>query len=135
MDLTKPFGEEWRDRFDMVTNFGTTEHVTDQYAVYSNIHFLTRTGGVMIHSVPMIGEYPGHCLYRYTRDFFQVVAKLNGYFPVVEELKYVVGSKKQIQILASAILVKKQNAPFLNRDTFEKEALLFTKKGEDAAKV
>lgn len=36
-------------KFDIVTNLGTSEHCFDQRMVFTNIHTLCKTGGLMIH--------------------------------------------------------------------------------------
>ena len=62
LDLTGVFPEaEWAGKFDMVTNFGTIEHVNDQYAVFKNAHLFIRKGGVMIHAIPPVGWWRRHC--------------------------------------------------------------------------
>jgi SAM-dependent methyltransferase len=39
--------------FDVVTNFGTVQHVFDQATAWSNVHDLTRVGGIMLHYLPL----------------------------------------------------------------------------------
>lgn len=65
-------------QFDLVTNFGTSEHVADQMNFLRYVHDATKIGGVMIHMVPMIG-YLGHCLYKYDPKFFVRLAAANSY--------------------------------------------------------
>lgn len=56
--------------FDVLTNFGTSEHVKDQYECFRNIHRLVRPGGVVIHVVPPDPCGDVHGLYNYPQDFF-----------------------------------------------------------------
>lgn len=64
-DLDAQYGAEYLDlgvaisddsrhlrAFDLVTNFGTSEHVVAHYACPENIHRMCRTGGLMLHAVP-----------------------------------------------------------------------------------
>lgn len=64
--------------FDMVTNIGTTEHVSDQRAVWRNIHNLLKVGGVLASVTPMYGDWWWHGEYYPTPAFFEQFAN-NGY--------------------------------------------------------
>ena len=70
----------WRLRrsFDVVTNFGTTEHVFNQMNCFQLIHDATKVGGAMVHMVPSTG-YMWHCLFKYDPKFFLALAEANGY--------------------------------------------------------
>lgn len=63
--------------FDLVTNFGTTEHVRGQLAAFQNVHELCRVGGVMAHLVPAVGT--PHGKWRYSRRWFERLAERQGY--------------------------------------------------------
>lgn len=75
LDLRKPINLE---PFDMVTNIGTTEHVSDQKAVWENIHNLTKIGGVIASLTPLEGDWWWHGEYYPRREFFIEFAE-NGY--------------------------------------------------------
>ncbi len=79
-DLTEPL--DYRG-FDIVTNFGTTEHVestvTDLYKAYQNIHNMCKVGGLMIHETPKTGSWPGHGCHYLTEKFYLVMALLADY--------------------------------------------------------
>ena len=92
LDLNEaPASEVGGGQFDVVTNFGTTEHVFDQARCFELIHDLTILGGVMIHVVPSAGPrefddggahgigYGAHGFYLYTPNFFCDLAAANGY--------------------------------------------------------
>jgi hypothetical protein len=52
--------------YDIVTNFGTSEHVKDsQYQCWDNIHNLCKAGGWMLHAIPEIGSWPEHGKWHY----------------------------------------------------------------------
>lgn len=61
-------------QFDIITNFGTTEHVepeSGQYTCWNNINDLLKVGGLLINEVPTDnGYWYDHCRYFYTDDFF-----------------------------------------------------------------
>ncbi|HUJ01252.1 MAG TPA: methyltransferase domain-containing protein [Usitatibacter sp.] len=65
-------------RFDVVTNFGTTEHVANQASAFATVHHLLRPGGVAIHHVPMV-HYLNHALVNLTPRFVLGLATLNDY--------------------------------------------------------
>jgi Methyltransferase domain len=66
------------DRFDLVTNFGTTEHIFNQAQCFKTIHACCKIRGLIVHAVPMAG-YAGHCFYSYDPGLFRDMAKANSY--------------------------------------------------------
>jgi hypothetical protein len=78
----------WRGRFDVVTNFGTSQHVEPrraQYPCFVNIHNWLRPGGIAIHVVPEIGALEraglnaGLANNYYSASFFEMLASQNRY--------------------------------------------------------
>jgi SAM-dependent methyltransferase len=69
---------EDRCTFDLVTNMGTTEHVTDQVNAFRVIHDFAKPGASFLHSVPFSG-YFNHGLYNYHPIFFVFLASANEY--------------------------------------------------------
>jgi hypothetical protein len=69
---------EARGKYDVVTNFGTTEHVANQLHAFKIIHDLTALGGIMFHEVPAQGMF-NHGLVNYNPKFFWLLARSNGY--------------------------------------------------------
>lgn len=60
---------------DLVTNFGTSEHVTrDQFQVFANAHDACRFGGLMLHLVPAADSCRQHGYWKYTADWFEDLA-------------------------------------------------------------
>ena len=64
--------------FDLVANFGTTEHVFNQFLVMSTIHYAARPGGFIIHFLPTSG-FLYHCLFSYNPKLFLLLAQANKY--------------------------------------------------------
>lgn len=79
LDLREPLG---LGVFDLVTNFGTTEHVSEQMPVWRNI--AEACGLYFVGTTPTPGKYPGHGIWYPTHEFYRQFAKLNGF--VVEAL-------------------------------------------------
>jgi hypothetical protein len=67
-----------RGRYDLVTNFGSTEHVANQMNAFKVIHDLTAVGGVMMHHVPCQGMF-NHGFVSYHPKFFSLLAQSNRY--------------------------------------------------------
>jgi len=75
-DLNEPL--PIAETFDVVTNFGTSEHVFDQAQMFRSIHALVRPGGLAIHALPHQGG-ADHGFYNYHPTFFHDLAAANGY--------------------------------------------------------
>lgn len=65
-------------RYDVVTNFGTTEHVANQLQPFKIIHDLAAAGALMLHVLPA-GGMPTHGLVSYNPKFFWLLGRSNGY--------------------------------------------------------
>lgn len=84
IDLTEPLPAEHFEKYDIVTNFGTTEHIKKQTAAFKNIHNLLKRGGIAIHIVPLEGGILGHHgVYQYSYDFFEMLCLRHKYDFVV----------------------------------------------------
>jgi hypothetical protein len=68
----------YNDVFDLVTNFGTSEHCFNQFEVFRNIHNLCKVNGYILHTVPTQG-WGNHCFFRYDKNFFEDIAAANNY--------------------------------------------------------
>jgi hypothetical protein len=65
-------------KFQLVTNYGTTEHIANQLNAFKVIHDLASHGGIMIHCLPAQGMF-NHGLVNYNPKFFWMLARSNGY--------------------------------------------------------
>jgi hypothetical protein len=70
--------ESRHGRFQVVLNFGTTEHVMNQQNAFRVIHDAAGDGAWMIHDLPGLG-YLDHGLFLYTPRFFFSLAARNHY--------------------------------------------------------
>lgn len=64
--------------FDLVTDFGTGEHVFDQAQVWRTLHDLTKPGGYIAFDRPGQG-YGKHCFYLADECLFRDIAEANRY--------------------------------------------------------
>jgi hypothetical protein len=69
---------EHEGKYNLVTNFGTTEHVANQLNAFKIIHDLTAPNGIMVHELPAQGMF-NHGLVNYNPKFFWLLARSNGY--------------------------------------------------------
>ncbi len=118
LDLSKPIqNEELLGRFDVVTNFGTSEHVENQYHCFQNMHDFTKKGGLCIHAIPKIGHWKDHCEYYYDPSFFKKLAQLCDYSIVKEAI--LSESPDTDTELVCAALIKRENSEFIDQETFD----------------
>ena len=96
-DLNLPI--ESIHKFDIVTNFGTMEHVFNVSICLENIHNLTRDGGIMLHCVPTSLGYD-HGYYNFHQSLFKDIALANNYevidirYVPIEGVQHIVGLHK-----------------------------------------
>ena len=70
--------DSMKGQYQLVTNYGTTEHIANQLTAFKAIHDLAAVGGVMTHFLPSIGM-PNHGLVSYNPKFFWMLARSNEY--------------------------------------------------------
>lgn len=105
--------------FDIITNFGTTEHVepeNGQYVCWKNIHNMLRINGLLISIVPCSeGGWEDHCRYFYNKNFFEEFENI-GY----NLLEYKIIFDKNCY----SVLQKKENSNFIQQQDFWKNILI-----------
>lgn len=107
LDLAFPIDHE--ETYDLVTDFGTSEHVVQMdgysytrfhgnyitsiypdkvrpgqeinglYWCWLNKHDLLKIGGIMINVNPKFGNWPGHGYHYYSREFYHQLVTVAGY--------------------------------------------------------
>lgn len=110
-DLRKPLN---LGRFDCVTNWGTTEHVTEQEPVWRNI--CEACTKLFVSITPKPHTFPTHGLLYPTEEFYRELARLNGF--VVERMYDFV---KRKGTLLCVRMVRESDVPFVMPD----ESLIF----------
>lgn len=86
IDLSKRW-ENTLGQFDLVTDFGVSEHVAtggvhdaEQFFNCWKIkHDLTKIGGIMISENPLTGNWPAHGQNYVTQSFYKVLCKMANY--------------------------------------------------------
>lgn len=62
-------------QYQLITNFGTSEHVANQYECWKNIHSACILGGFVINEVPQKGSWKNHCKFYVEESFFRALSK------------------------------------------------------------
>jgi SAM-dependent methyltransferase len=70
--------QEHKNRYDLVTNHGTSEHILNQLNVFRVMHEFAKPGGIMIHAVPFTVHLE-HGFFNYQPNFFESLARYNSY--------------------------------------------------------
>jgi hypothetical protein len=79
MDLNREFlPKRYRGYFDLVFNFGTTEHIFNQLNSFEVMHEALEVGGICFHQVPSLG-WGNHGYFCYHEVFFYDLTKANEY--------------------------------------------------------
>lgn len=107
VDLCKPVPSTYWDYFDLVTNFGTSEHIKNQVQVFRTMHDCCRTGGYLLHSIPLVGSWRGHSPYHYREGFGTKLAEVCYYSVVSNSISDRNGNK-----LLNVLLQKKETSVF-----------------------
>lgn len=116
MDLSKP-SLDILGEFDVVTNYGTLEHVVDIYYGYKFMHDHCKINGLMLHTSPCKGNWKHHGYHYVDTNVFSVLSKLNNYKILridesYAQCNYISG--KEVR----TIIEKVGNSEFMCRDDF-----------------
>ncbi len=102
------------ETFNVLTNFGTTEHVRHQSICWLNVHNLVKQNGIFIHLVPRTEHWKSHGYHKYSLEFFENLVYSCGY-KVLENFIRKADSGKD---LICCVLVKKENDKFISSKVF-----------------
>jgi SAM-dependent methyltransferase len=78
IDLNREAPDVGRGTFDVVTNFGTAEHIFNISQVFTTMHELLAPGGLALHVVPAFA-FPNHGFYTPNPNLFVEFARANQY--------------------------------------------------------
>jgi len=102
---------------DLMTNFGTSEHVEyeeGQYNCWKNMHNWLNINGIIIHEIPEIGSWKNHCRYYTDFDFFKNFTTI-GY-----EILELNNHSDENGNLNWCVMKKIEDKEFINYDEFYK---------------
>ena len=83
--------QDMHGEFDVVANFGTSEHVANQFNVFKVAHDALKVGGVMLNNVPFYGMVD-HGLFNYHPKFFCSLIANNRYEPIYWDFSGIFGN-------------------------------------------
>jgi hypothetical protein len=86
------YEHEWPNKYELVTNYGTSEHIFNQKSVFANMHEACAVNGVIIHCLPV--NYFDHGFYNYNPNLFFSIAKSNDYQVLFSYITHVNGGRK-----------------------------------------
>jgi hypothetical protein len=78
MDLNQPVKSEFHNRFDLIFDGGTMEHVFNVPMVFANIHSMLKVGGRVLHVVPS-SNMIDHGFYSFSPTLFRDFYRSNAY--------------------------------------------------------
>ena len=124
LDLRDPVPDSFVDHFDIITNYGTTEHIwprKHQFQAFKNIHDSLKVGGVFIHVVPGYKARSSHARINYGKRFFSSLSDNNNYEVIEIDNEFNRGLKL---CHVAACMIKKSDAPFYeDREEFFKHII------------
>lgn len=127
LDLSKDLllvHPEWKGYFDLVTNYGTAEHVSNGiYECFKNIHNVCRENGIIVNDGPPDCCCPWHSPYHYRPYFFPELAKKCGYKTLLFDVRVVEGRRgckdNKDRTLVIAVFQKINNKEFISKEEFD----------------
>jgi|GEM_PF-2416048 hypothetical protein len=100
---------------DIITNIGCSEHVEykeGQWNCWNNLHSWLKVGGIMIHELPELGHWPGHCRYYVTREYFKALEDYGYEILELDTHRFNIGD------CLWCVIRKVEDVPFMDFDTF-----------------
>lgn len=104
------------EQFDIITDFGTCEHIADYYMAFKNVDKLCKIGGLMVHILPADNHWPNHGSWRAKRSFYIKLGRAQEYniYDVHEEPTRI-GGVDSDQIY---VVYEKTKEGFIDRELF-----------------
>lgn len=101
--------------FDVVTNFGFTEHVTDQTACWDNVHEFVKVGGHLVFCTPNPDQFDQavnweqHGFFQPTIEWYEEFAHCNNY-----EVEHLEVFKQRVRWTCIGRMRKLKDYPYLS---------------------
>ena len=122
IDLNKPIHEQDSyagTQYDVVTDFGTLEHVCNYYMGLKNAFDLCKKDGTVIIANPKVGSWSDHGFHFFTQEFFNKFCELTGNVLLFSEEFPACGNTKDGWEVC--VEIKKVSDYFPSKDEFEKK--------------
>ena len=115
-DILKTYN--FNQKYNLVINNGTGEHVFNQYSLFLNFHNLTKVNGIMLNVLPFI-DWINHGFYNFNPIFFADLAASNNYEIIKISLSNRNGAELKLDGNNFEILFE-QIKPYNNNSKFQK---------------
>ena len=122
LDVRKTMTAILTGKYDVITNYGFTEHVGEgdseddliwnQYRAFKNIHDVASIGTLFVHNVPPLNFWRAHGVCGYETDFFDSLVVSAGYRLVLAPVIY--------ETLVFTAFVKQTDAEFISLEEFSR---------------
>jgi hypothetical protein len=114
-------------QFDIVTDYGTSEHVNgNYYQVHKNIHNHCTAGGIIVHENPSTGHWPGHGCNYINKEFYEGLCKEAGYELIELQEEYAMGNTTDGKNIC-AVIRKVKDTKFISEEQFNSIGNVFSK--------
>lgn len=128
LDLSLPINNlEWDYAFDMITDFGTSEHVGESisslYNCRANCHRWCKSGGIMIYLNPLTSYWKNHGYHCFTTEHYSILSHLMGY-KILHLMEYTSSAflngqwRSSVEPQVLAILVRMGDKEFLSEKQY-----------------
>lgn len=116
LNLCQPF--DLGQQFNVVTDFGTSEHVADLYACLENMWRHCRVGGWMLLANPAPGSWPDHGYWYRTNNFYFSLVRAQPGLDALDVRQVPALGNTVNGWLTYAALRKREDAPWLSREQY-----------------
>ena len=116
IDLSEEIPDDQKNKYHILLNGGTAEHVNNQYQCFKNIHDLCKDKSLIFHISPEVGSWPNHCNNWYTEEFFRILGYKNNYNIIDIHRNAINGKGKGYLIYAT--YQKIDDWTFMSEDSF-----------------
>lgn len=104
------------DSFDIITNFGTSEHIPVQRTFYKCVHNISKPGTFVVHWTPRAHCFKEHgfhgSIWHCNDNFFEELTKANNY-KVIKPLEFMNGFK-----ISTCVLQMQEQTEFVWLEEF-----------------
>ena len=120
VDMNKPIEAMHKDKYTLLVDGGTTEHIFHVPNVYKNMMDMVKVGGHIVCNVPT-NNWCGHGFYQFSPEFyFNLFTKERGF--EVKVIAYAVGTtagagEKKLWELPNPIEIKKTYQVYTSHET------------------
>lgn len=121
LDLEKPINGDYltnmQGQYDLVTDFGTSEHIKNLHQCWTTIHNFCKVGGMIICENPKVGNWPGHGYNYRTKRFYEQLAEAMDY-QIIELTEEAAMENTENGWNICCVLKKLSDKPFVNKIKF-----------------